>query len=61
MDRLLAVFALVLKLVVLALLLRPAFVGPVFLGLVRAFAFFAAGLALIALFRVLTDLLAERR
>ena len=60
-DRLLAVFALVLKLVVLALLLRPAFVGPVFLVLVRAFAFFAVGLVLIALFRVLTDLLAERR
>ena len=57
----LAVFALVLKLVVLTLLLRPAFVGPVFLGLLLVLAFFAVGLVLIALFRVLTDLLAERR
>ena len=46
LDRLLAVFALVLKLVVLALLLRPAFVGPVFLGLVQAFAFFRSGSSL---------------
>ena len=56
-----AAFALVLTFVFLALVLRLAFVGPVFLGLVRAFAFFAAGLVLITLFRVLTDLLGERR
>ena len=61
LDRLTAVFALVLTLVFLALVLRLAFLGVAFLALVGASVFFVAGLVLIALFRVLTDLLAERR
>src|SRR5436190_22650835 len=60
LDRLPAAFALVLTVIFSALVLRLAFLGPVFLGVVRAFAFFAAGLVLIELFRFLTVLLAER-
>ena len=57
----LAIFALVLTLVLLALLLRPAFVRLAFLALVLLLAFLAAGLFLFALFRVLTALVTARR
>jgi hypothetical protein len=61
MDRLLAVFALVLTLVFLALVLRRAFLGVAFLAVVLVSAFLAVGLVLLALFRVLAALLTERR
>ena len=57
----LAVFALVLRLVFLTLVLRLPFVRLAFLALLLVLAFLAAGLVLLALFRVLTTLLTERR
>ena len=61
LDRLLAVFALVPRLVFLTLVLRLAFLAVAFLAVVLVSAFLAVGLVLSALFRVLAALVTERR